>query len=113
MLIMSLFALIGFWSQLNLLLLCIMGEVFLITFVICSKDFYYSAKLQQMSSEFSASYLRNDLQLNSILRRQFKSCRPIAICMGNFDKVGMQTFPNIMSEVVVANVVDLLLLVQS
>lgn len=74
---------------------------------------HFSADVIKKSKNISSSYLRNEFNLIPILRRQFKICRPIQNSISNFTRVKIQTFPNITSQIVVANVVDLLLLVRS
>ena len=67
-----------------------------------------STYLTDCSAEFSRSFLQNDKALTPAQKRALKTCHPLQLQIGPFSAVSTETFPFLMSDIVMAEVVDIL-----
>lgn len=109
----SLSFVISFYDHINILFIIGSIGIFMLTCTLTGFCCQYAADIVEKSAQFSSSYLKNMLGLNQTLRTQLKICWAFDMSIGNFKKVNKETFPNIISEIVLAKVVDLLLMLRN
>jgi hypothetical protein len=67
-------------------------------------------KMVELSDEIKTTFLDNDLQLTPLQQRKLRSIRGFHLDLAGFSTITKETFPFIMSEIVISKVVDLLLM---
>jgi hypothetical protein len=67
-------------------------------------------QMVDLSDGIKNSFLDNDLQLTPLQRRTLRSVGKFHLDIAGFSTITKETFPFIMSEIVISKVVDLLLM---
>lgn len=69
----------------------------------------YCGKIYENSKTYLQSYLRSAQGLLKWEKYFYKSCRPIAFTIGQFSTIDRMTYLTVLSDIVLANVSDLLI----
>ena len=64
--------------------------------------------LTECSADFADSFLKNDFTLNQTQRRAIKASAPLVFKIGSFSTISRETFPFLMTDIVMAQVADIL-----
>ena len=105
-----LYTLIGFCHLLNPVFIPVLASILLITIGITKFCMDAAHDITDLSERFKKSFLDNDMQLTAGQKRMLRASNKLRLDVGEFTSITKETFPFIMSQIVVAKVVDLLLL---
>ena len=64
--------------------------------------------LTECSADFADSFLKNDFTLNQAQRRAIKASSPLVFKVGSFSTASRETFPYLMTDIVMGQVADIL-----
>ncbi len=108
LMITLLVALIGFYDKLGIMFSFALVST-LITAVVATKLLTdLAVYLTECSADFADSFLKNDFTMNQAQRRAMKSSSALVFKIGSFSTISRETFPFLMTDVVVAQVADIL-----
>ena len=108
LMIIILVTLIAFSSHVGFFVTWAFGITFFITIGATKVLLNLATYLTDCSKEFTASFLQNDFELNPVQRRALKACPPLLLKIGSFSVISKDTFPSVMSDIVVAQTADIL-----
>jgi hypothetical protein len=107
LMIVPLCAMISYGEHMQLELYILFGVVFLMTFFLTKICLQLVTDVIDISKEFSNSYLRAGAgTLTKYEKLSIQCCTPIQYDIEPFSTVTKETFPNLMSNVVVNRVID-------
>src|SRR5690348_10006511 len=109
LIIVALFALIGYHIQLAEAFIAAAGSTGVIAIIITAVCMELSSSMVGLSQEVPSSFLRRDLNLGKYHRMKLKASANLGIRIGPFTQITKHTFPTLMSEVIAQRVLDLLI----
>lgn len=81
-----------------------------VAFVMTGICMQFSTDLTNASKQFVASHLRNNLKIGKVTRKRLIASKALYVEIGRIGRIKETTFPNIISNIVVSNVINLLLM---
>ena len=110
LMISILYTLIGFSHLLNPVFIPVLGVILFVTIGIIKFCMDMAHSITDLSEKFKKSFLDNDMELTAVQKRMVKASNKLELDVAGFTTITKETFPFIISDIVVANVVDLLLM---
>jgi hypothetical protein len=107
--IASLFGLIGYYQEFASFVIVAITGAMLVTFITVKTCLHLATNITISSTEFIESFLRNNATCTKRERKCFRALRRLCIPSGFLSDIQTETFPFIMSEIVLLRVIDLLL----
>lgn len=104
------FALVSYWGQMSTIIQILIACIFTVTLIITKTLIGITSQFSDLSKAALDSYiLEGASQLGKYEEMMIKSLAKLEIPIGPFSAITKETFPILLSEVVVANTVDLIM----